>query len=520
MTSVSADLTLMGTALDTNGTPTPKRRHALLKTWRFTCLVLLAQLLALVVYSQRQYSRFNLSIDFAQANQATWLITHGHFIPNSSIHNQPFLDDHFSLIMWPIALIYALYPHGITLLIIQDISGVLAEMIVLLWITESVARRFSDENTRWTRVSGRAIILGALVVLIANPWFYQASFTDFHVEALATVFALLALRCAWHDRTAIAAAWCIPLIACGDIGGLFLIGIGLSVLLTKRQKWIWGAGGIVVGWGWIQLADFLGVHNNSVLSGYSYLLSGSSSATAHVTFASLLVALVAHPDRWLRVLWQRKSLIYENLIPTGLIGVFSGWALGTEIVIFMGSAIILPLVYLQSGFQNLPGYLVVLAGSGIIISRLAISARLGIRRLSAVLGILIVVQSVAYGIATIPTYPSQWITFTQKQAVVLDRALRHAHPATEVIASWAIIGRFSDRQYVRPLYVNPQGFSVNSSTVEFVISTSGNEILTSAQSLDIVRYIQGTLHAQEVASGGGVYAFIWHPHSAKSVVLS
>jgi hypothetical protein len=30
---------------------------------------------------------------------------------------------------------------------------------------------------------------------------------------------------------------------------------------------VWGAGVVVVGWGWIQLADLLGVHNNSVLSG-------------------------------------------------------------------------------------------------------------------------------------------------------------------------------------------------------------------------------------------------------------
>jgi uncharacterized membrane protein len=489
--------------------------------WRFSCLALLVQFAVLVAFSQKQYSRFDLSIDFAQANQAAWLITHGHFVPTSTIHNQPFLDDHFSLIMWPVALIYALYPHGITLLVLQDIAGVLAEMIALLWITEVVGRRFSSEDVRWTRVSGRALILGALVLLLGNPWFYQAAFSDFHVEAFTTVFALLALRYAWHDRMVAAAAWCVPLIACGDLGGLFLIGLGLSLLLMKRQRWVWGAGGIVVGWGWVQLADLLGVANNSVLSGYSYLLSGNSSVTVHVTFTSLMIALVAHPDRWLRVVWERKSLIYENLIPTGLIGLFSGWAVGIEIVIFSGSAIILPLVYLQSGFQNLPGYLIVLVGSGIVFTRLAASPRLGVRRLSAVLGILIVIQSVAYGIATIPTYPSQWITFTEKQAVVLDQALHHAGPSTEVIASWAIIGRFSDRQYVRPLYLNPQGFAVNSSTVEFVISTSGNEILTPAASRGIVRYIQGTLHAKMVAAGHGVYVFAWHPpHSTRSVVLS
>jgi hypothetical protein len=240
-----------------------------------------------------------------------------------------------------------------------------------------------------------------------------------------------------------------------------------------------------------------------------------------VTFTSLLVALVAHPDRWLRVLWERKSLIYENLIPTGIIGIVSAWSVGIELVIFLGSAIILPLVYLQSGFQNLPGYLIVLVGSVIVFCGLVASPRLAVRRLSAVLGVLLVAQSVAYGIATIPTYPSQWITFTGQQAVVLDHALHHATPSTEVIASWAIIGRFSSRQYVRQLYVSPQAFPVNSSTVEFVISTSGNEILTPTASRGIVRYIQRSLHAQQVAAGHGIYVFVWHPPaSAKSVVLS
>jgi hypothetical protein len=57
--------------------------------------------------------------------------------------------------------------------------------------------------------------------------------------------------------------------------------------------------------------------------------------------------------------------------------------------------------------------------------------------------------------------------------------------------------------------------------VEFVIATSGNEILTPAASLGIVRYIRGSLHAHEVAAGHGIYAFVWHPPpSAKSVVLS
>jgi uncharacterized membrane protein len=520
MTSVGADVTMTRRALDPE-VASPGQHRDLLRTWRFACVALLVQLAALIGYSQRQYSRFNLSIDFAQANQAVWLITHGHFVPNSTIHSQPFLDDHFSLIMWPVALLYALYPHGITLLVLQDVAGVLAEAIALLWIAEVVGRRFSNEDAPRTRAIGPAIILGALVVLLSNPWFYQAAFTDFHVEAFATLFALLALRYAWHDRMTAAAAWCIPLIACGDLGGLFLIGLGLSLLLAKRQRWVWGAGAVVVGWGWIQLADLLGVHNNSVLSGYSYLVSGGSSVTAHVTFTSLLVALVAHPDRWLRVLWERKSLIYENLIPTGVIGIVSAWSVGIELVIFLGSAIILPLVYLQSGFQNLPGYLIVLVGSGIVFTRLVTSPRLGVRRLSAVLGVLLVAQSIAYGIATIPTYPSQWITFTGKQAVVLDQALHHATPSTEVIASWAIIGRFSDRQYVRQLYVNPQAFPVNSSTVEFVIATSGNEILTPAASLGIVRYIQGSLHAPEVAAGHGIYVFVWHPPpSAKSVVLS
>ena len=133
---------------------------------------------------------------------------------------------------------------------------------------------------------------------------------------------------------------------------------------------------------------------------------------------------------------------------------------------------------------------------------------------------LIVTQSLVYGIVTIPQNHSQWIRFPQSQAIALNQALSHTLPSTEIIASWAVIGRFSERQYVYPLYLNTQGFPVKSSTVEFVISTD-NEPLTPAASLDIVTYIRETLHARMLASAPGVYVYVWHPpHATTSVVLS
>ncbi len=262
--------------------------------------------MVIAAYSAHQYARFDLSTDFAAANQAAWLITHGDLNPWSSVKSYLFLDDHLALIMYPISVLYWIYPHGTLLLWLQDAAGVAAELVAALWIIEIIERHASSIQRAWI---ASALVFGAVVVMLANPWFYVAMFFDFHTEAFAALFMVLAARAAWHHRPRWAIAWAVALLLCGDLGGLCLCGLGLSLLIAIPRRWWWGAGAILIGYGWIRFADALGVSKNTFTDGYAYLQTGSPLVGANVSMTSSLGAMVAHPHRWLSTLWDRRRLI-------------------------------------------------------------------------------------------------------------------------------------------------------------------------------------------------------------------
>ena len=73
------------------------------------------------------YRRFSLTPDFAQYQQAWYLIAHGHLNPYDTMGSFVFWQNHGEFVMWPLALLYWVWPHGITLLWLQDTAVVGAE---------------------------------------------------------------------------------------------------------------------------------------------------------------------------------------------------------------------------------------------------------------------------------------------------------------------------------------------------------------------------------------------------------
>ena len=83
---------------------------------------------------------FRASQDFASYYQAWFLIAHGHLLPYDSIFGSAFLKSHFALLLWPLSCTYWLYPHGVTLLWLQDLAIVGVEIVVLLWALDAMDR--------------------------------------------------------------------------------------------------------------------------------------------------------------------------------------------------------------------------------------------------------------------------------------------------------------------------------------------------------------------------------------------
>ncbi len=509
--------------------------------------VLGLQAVFLLLLSAHQYSRFGLGVDFATSNQAAFLISHGHLNPFVTTHRYPYLDDHFGLLLYPIALIYLVYPHGIVLLWLQDLAGVGAEMATIWWIAEILGRRLSPQAGgtggmvseaggeadglpragRSTQLVGPAVLAGALVLLVADPWFYTACLFDFHLNAFSALFLVLAARDVWNGRIRRAAIFSVALLLTGDTGGLYLFGLGLSALLgargskistdgarisSARRERIFGASAIAAGIAWVLVVHALAVNQSHVLvASYTYLVTGSPSVAGSVTLFTVAKALVEHPHRWIQLIWGKRKIIYEILIPTGVVGVASWWAVGADLMVFYLQAIAYPLTFLVNGFDVLAGLMVVLACSAMVVVGLATSTRRLARRSAVVLGVAMLAQSLVLAGFKLPEVFPYFLQVNGPEAAALARGLSDTPPGAEVIASWGVMGRFSERSWDEPLYKGVEAEPVFTSTVVFVLTDAGLENDPPAVVAAVELYVRDDLKARVLVDADGVEIFEWHP---------
>ncbi len=150
------------TAADTHAAPMTQPVR-LLRLKRIGYAVLGVQLLAFMVWSTILYRRFALTYDFAIYHQGWYLIAHGNLDPYNTVQRLPFWRDHCEFLMWPLALLYWLWPHGVTLLWVQDACVVGVEAVAFTWMCELAGRQRQERGSQWLASVG-------LVLLVANPW--------------------------------------------------------------------------------------------------------------------------------------------------------------------------------------------------------------------------------------------------------------------------------------------------------------------------------------------------------------
>ena len=108
----------------------------------------------------------------------------GSLDPYNTLQRLPFWQDHCEFLMWPLALLYWLWPHGVTLLWVQDACVVGAEAVAFTWMCELAGRQRQKRESQWLAGVG-------LVLLVANPWTWWTVTWDFHMEPLAVLLAAL-----------------------------------------------------------------------------------------------------------------------------------------------------------------------------------------------------------------------------------------------------------------------------------------------------------------------------------------
>ena len=117
--------------------------------------------------------------DLSIFEQFNWLIANGQINTVSSLREITPLQDHFSLLLLPIALVYKLIPNAYTLLALQSLA--LGSLTALS--TELCRRRNISKGLTW-----------ALAIAITlNPHSFLVNRGDFHPDVLTLPLMLLAI---------------------------------------------------------------------------------------------------------------------------------------------------------------------------------------------------------------------------------------------------------------------------------------------------------------------------------------
>jgi hypothetical protein len=476
---------------------------------RLAGAVLVVQLAFLVAWSLVEWRRFGLTYDFFVYFRSWHAFWANGLNPFDAAVEHLSLANNGTLIVWPLALLTRIYPHGIVLLLVQDLALVAAEIVALRWMAEALkASPLAVASPRLTRG-----LLGlGLVLLVANPWIYWASSYDFHVEIIAAAFVLLAARAMMRRRWASMALWAVGTLACGFVAATYLIGLALTALIVGGGRRLAGLI-ILAGGALLVLLATLDTHLSGgftaqFVSSYGYL-GGPGAGAGGV--GQVVEGALSHPGRVAGALWGSRADIMANLAPAGLVGMASPWVLGVGLVVLLTNELDRYIGGSAPGFQSMALYMLVPIGTVLVLARVALRGA-SLRRFTPVLAGVLCVNALAWGFVGLLPLPSRWLTVSPAAAAVLASVDARIGLGAEVVASEGIVGRFGDRRWVYPI-VAPGPVPVEGDQVWFVLDPAGHGVVTetTAAGLATVAELRGPLHAQLVASGAGVWAFRWTP---------
>ena len=457
------------------------------------------QLAGFLAWSTLLYDRFAVSFDFAQFMQSWTLIAHGHLDPFDTVHTFPFWKDHSEFLVWPLAALYWAWPHGVTLLWVQDLCVVAAEAVVFTWLCETAVRYRPGRDAALLASAG-------LVLLLADPWTWWAVSFDFHTESLAVPFVALILWDFSHRRRR-AWVWVVPLLLCGDVACTYVAAIGLGMLLAGRRLRWQGAAMAVLGIAAVLVITL--VHGNAGSGGglrtYAYL--SGLPADGQVSTVALVKGMALHPLGAVHALWAKRANLWAVTAPSGLIGLGSAALLPFFLIVLLANNLAYGFLFSPPSFQYLPVYLLMPAGTVAVLGWLARRHR----RTALVLTGLVLAQALAWTAVWLPRTPGQWLRVPAATAATLAAVQPDIPASAEVIASQGVMGRFSGRADVHALF-GPGRLPVRGGQVWFVIvPAQGIETLQTSSAMALIGQLAGPLHATLVTHGHGVWVFRWRP---------
>jgi hypothetical protein len=475
-------------------------RDLLFRVRRIGYIVLALQFAGFLCWSTLLYQRFSLTPDFAQYHQAWYLIAHGNLDPRDTLGRFPFWQNHAEFMLWPMSLLYWVWPHCVDLLWLQDAGVAVAEVVAFTWMCE-IARKRGGRSAAWLAGAG-------LVLLAINPWIWWGISFDYHFETIGIAFtALLAWdmangrRRAWY--------WVLPLLACGDVTGTYLAGIGLGVLLAGRGMRRRGAVLACIGVAAVLLITLIHGNRGSAhgLQAYAYLAIPGAKATGHVPMSKLILGIATHPLRVLTVLWGKRVDLWANLAPSGLVGLGYLILLPLILVVVMANSLFHGVLFAEPLFQSMPVYVFLPVATVGVLTWLTHRRRW----VGLTVTVLVVAQAIGWAVVWGARTPTQWLKVPAEAAATLTRIEPLIPGSAEVIVSQGVVGRFANRADIRIL-LGPGYQPVSRKDVWFIVlPTYGVETQSTGSAMATVAELAGPLHARMVTHANGVWVFDWHP---------
>ena len=457
------------------------------------------KLAAFFFWSVVLYRHFALTQDFAQYQQAWYLIAHGDLNPYDTVENFAFWQNHAEFIMWPLALLYWVFPNDVLLLWLQDTGVVLAELVAFTWLCEIALRHRAGRDAQWLAGAG-------LVLLVVNPWSWWAVSFDFHAECVAIPFAALlgwdianGRRRAW--------VWAVILLACGDVAGTYVLGLGVGLMTIGRGARSRGV--LLAGLGAGALLFITAIHGNKGsghgLQAYAYLTGGPPGYKPSGGLIGLVIAIATHPFTVLAKLWSERLDLWGNLAASGFLGLAYLPLLPVLAVVLVSNNLFPGYLFAQPLFQNLPVYVLLPVATVGVLGWLARRYR----RVALIAAAVLAAQAIGWTAVWGPRTPSQWLRVPGPTAATLADVEARIPASAAVFASQGVAGRFSKRYDVHLLDGN---LPLRPGQDWFVFTPwAGIETQTPGAAMAFAAVLADRLHATLVTDANGVWAFRWTP---------
>ena len=193
--------------------------------------------LILFLCSSLRHALFQSSFDLAIFDNAIYLIGQGKppFVTFRGLH---ILGDHAAWIVYPLALLYKIYPDIHWLFFLQAFS--LAFAILPLWyLCRALGLKESQSKT-------------AVWAYLLYPAIFNVNLFDFHPEVIAVPAIFVAILAVKQDKLWWFVGAVVLILSCKAVLALSVIGMGLWLLVSGRYKY--AIISLVLGCGWFAIA--------------------------------------------------------------------------------------------------------------------------------------------------------------------------------------------------------------------------------------------------------------------------